>query len=126
MKKQNWTWSNKARKLIPRNTVYNDGFWCGHCCRKISKTAAKTDHKGTLRCPYCNKPLRTKPRMYGKRKPKASTPGNNANIIHSLAAAELQSIIVVEPIIKPSKQQFSEKPSNYIEENKQSMEGWKK
>ncbi|MEM4700560.1 MAG: hypothetical protein QXZ51_00255 [Candidatus Bathyarchaeia archaeon] len=121
-----WVWNSKAQKWVPRNSLYDNAFRCSHCCQKIPKTAAKTDHKGTLRCPQCHKPLRTKPRMYGKRKPKTSTLTENANPIHSPAAAELQNSIVAESIIKPSKQQLSEKPCNNNIGSMQNMGVWKK
>ncbi|MEM3727577.1 MAG: hypothetical protein QXF75_00050 [Candidatus Bathyarchaeia archaeon] len=120
-----WRWNSKAQKWIPKVSIYDNGFWCGNCGRKIPKTEA-VPHNGAFRCPQCHKLLRIKPRMYGKRKPKTSTLTENANFIHSPAAAELQNSIVAESIIKPSKQQLSEKPCNHNIENHQNMGVWKK
>lgn len=131
MKQQNWTWSTKTRKWIPRNMLYNGSFWCSHCGRKISKPEAKTDHKGTPRCPKCHKPLRTKPRMYGKRKPKTSTLPINATPFQTLHEGDgfpprSAEPTVAEIIIKPAKQQPSRKPCNHIIKSQQKAGGLKK
>jgi DNA-directed RNA polymerase subunit RPC12/RpoP len=76
--KQHWKW-NRKKGWVPRNTPYNNHYYCAKCRRWIPKTEAEKSPKRMLRCPSCGRKLRTKARIYGKRKPKTS---NLATTLH--------------------------------------------
>jgi DNA-directed RNA polymerase subunit RPC12/RpoP len=122
--KQHWKW-NRKKGWVPRNTPYNNHYYCAKCRRWIPKTEAEKSPR--LRCPSCGRKLRTKARIYGKRKPKTSTPGNNATPFQTLPLADRSAeSLVAESIIKQSKQQLAKKPCNNNIESWQKMGVWKK
>ncbi|MEM3666895.1 MAG: hypothetical protein QW222_07435 [Candidatus Bathyarchaeia archaeon] len=66
--KRHWKRSCKTGKWHPRPTPYEGHYYCAQCCRWIPKAEAQQGPNGRLQCPKCGKVLRTKPRMYGRRR----------------------------------------------------------
>jgi DNA-directed RNA polymerase subunit RPC12/RpoP len=128
--KQCWKW-NRKKGWVPRNTPYNNHYYCSKCRRWIPKAEAEKSPKRMLRCPSCGKKLRTKARIYGKRKLKPSTPAMNATPFQTLHSASgfpprPAESLVAESIIKPAKQGTAQKPCNNNIESMRNMGVWKK
>lgn len=108
------------------NKPYGTHYYCAQCSRWIPKPEAKQGH-----CPSCGKKLRTRPRMYGKRRLKTSTLAMNATPFQTLHSASgfpprPAESLVAESIIKPAKQGTAQKPCNNNIESMRNMGVWKK